>query len=76
VPEVADAGEHHRDAGLVGGGDHFGVAARAAGLDRGGGAGGDRRFEPVGERVERVRGDYRTAGRRLGQPGGAAFRMA
>ena len=33
VPEVADAGEHHRDAALVGGGDHFVVAHRAARLD-------------------------------------------
>src|SRR5712671_1812359 len=66
VPEVADAGEHHRDAGGVGGGNDFGVAARAAGLDRRGGAGGDRRFEPVGERVESVRGDHRAMGRRLG----------
>ena len=61
VPEVADAGEHHRDAGGVGGCDDLGVAARAAGLDRRGGAGPDRRFEPVGERVERVRGDDRAA---------------
>ena len=65
MAEVADAGEHHRDAGGIGGGDHFGVAARAAGLDRRGGAGGDRCFEPVGEGVERVRGDDRAAGRRL-----------
>ena len=33
VPEVADAGEHHRDAALVGGGDHLLVAHAAAGLD-------------------------------------------
>ena len=33
VPEVAHAGEHHRDAVLVGGGDHLVVAHRAARLD-------------------------------------------
>ena len=33
VPEVAHAGEHHRDAALVGRGDHFVVAHAAAGLD-------------------------------------------
>ena len=66
MAEVADAGEHDRDAGLVGGGDDLGVAARTAGLDRGGGAGLDRFFEPVGERVERVGSDDGAAGRRLG----------
>ena len=33
VPEVADAGEDHRQAEPVGGRDHLGVAHRAAGLD-------------------------------------------
>jgi hypothetical protein len=65
MPEMAYPGEDHRDAGGIGGGDHFGVAARAAGLDRGDGAGADRRFEAVGERVERVRGDDRADRRRL-----------
>ena len=36
VPEVAHAGEHHRDAALVGGGDHLVVAHRAARLDHAG----------------------------------------
>jgi len=34
MSEVADAGEHHRDAVGIGGGDHLGVAVRAARLDR------------------------------------------
>src|SRR5258708_12059552 len=33
VSEVPHAGEHHRDAVLVGGGDHLVVAHAAAGLD-------------------------------------------
>ena len=33
VPEVAHAGEHHRQPVFVGGGDHFGIAHRTAGLD-------------------------------------------
>ena len=33
MAEVADAGEHHGDAGRVGGGDHLVVADAAAGLD-------------------------------------------
>src|SRR5580765_9027569 len=65
VPEMPEAGEDHGDAGLVGGGDYFGVAAGPAGLDRGGGAGGDRCFETVGERVEGVRRDDRASGRGL-----------
>ena len=40
MPEVSHAGEHHRDPEPVGGGDHLGVARRAARLDAGGGAGG------------------------------------
>ena len=33
MAEVADAGEDHRDAALVGGRDHFGIAHAAARLD-------------------------------------------
>ena len=39
MPEVAHAGEHHRHAALVGGGDHLLVAHRAARLDHRRGAG-------------------------------------
>ena len=39
MPEVPHPREHHREAGLVGGGDHVFVADGAAGLDDGGGAG-------------------------------------
>ena len=76
MPEVADSGEYHRDSGAVGGCDHLGVAARAAGLDRRGGAGLDRRFEPVGERVERVRGDDRAWVAGSGRPAFAAVSAA
>ena len=42
MSEMPHAGEHHRDATVVSGLDHFIVAQRAAGLDHGGGAGFDR----------------------------------
>ena len=58
VSEVPPAGEHHRQAVLVGGRDHFGVAHRAARLDDGRRAGGGDRVEAVAKRKERVgRGD-------------------
>src|SRR5688572_27479661 len=56
MPEVAYAGEHHRDAALVGGGDDFGIAHAAAGLDHRDGAGLGQRIEAVAERKERIRG--------------------
>ena len=55
VAEVAHAGEQHRQAGLVGGGDDFVVADRAAGLDHRRGAGFDRGEQAVGEGEEGVR---------------------
>ena len=54
MPEMPHAGEHHGDAGIVGGLDDFLVADRAAGLDHGGGAGFDRDQQSVGEREERI----------------------
>ena len=57
MPEVAHSGEQHGEAGLVGGGDHFVVADRAAGLDHRGRAGFGRREQPVGEGEEGVRRD-------------------
>ena len=52
------AGEHHRQAALVGGGDHFRVAHRSARLHDRGRAGVGDRVEAVAEREERVgRGD-------------------
>jgi hypothetical protein len=54
MPEVSHPGEDHRDARRVGGGDHFGVAHRAAGRDDRGRAGLDRRQKAVGEGKERV----------------------
>jgi len=44
MPEMAHAGEDHGDAGGIGGGDDFLVTDRAARLDDGGGAGGNRRL--------------------------------
>ena len=60
MPEVADAGEHHRDAALVGGGDHFVVAHAAAGLDHRDGAVVGDDVEAVAEREERVGRDDRA----------------
>ena len=57
VPEVAVLGEDHRDAALVAGGDHLGVAFGAAGLDHRVGAGLDRQLGAVGEGEEGVGGD-------------------
>ena len=45
MPEMPHAGEEHRQAGLVGGGDHFLVADRAARLDHRGRAGQMNRLE-------------------------------
>ena len=39
MPEMAAPRENHRQAALVGGGDHLAVADRSAGLDDRGGAG-------------------------------------
>ena len=43
MPEMADAGENHRQTALVGRGDDFIVTDGAAGLNRAGGAGIGRR---------------------------------
>src|SRR6185437_8290194 len=74
VPEVAHAGEDHGDAGLVGGGDHFIVAQRAARLNDRGGAGGHGGFETIGKGKERIRCDDRTL-RRAGREAGGASRF-
>ena len=66
MPEVAHAGEQHREAGLVGGGDHLVVADRAARLDDRGRAGFGRGEQAVGEREEGVRRDRRADRARLG----------
>ena len=57
MAEVAAPGEHHRDAGVVDGLDHFGVADRAAGLDDGADARSMRELGAVGEREEGVGGE-------------------
>jgi len=51
MPEMPDAGEHHGDAGVVGGLDHFIVADRSAGLDHRSSAGFDSDQQPIGERI-------------------------
>ena len=60
VAEMPHAGEHHRDAVLVGRGDDLLVAHAAAGLDHRGGAGVGDHVEAVAEREEGVRGDDRA----------------
>src|SRR5215218_11209102 len=57
MPEVAVLGEDHRDAGVLAGLDHLGVAFGAAGLDNRGGAGLDRQLGAVGEGEEGVGGE-------------------
>ncbi len=56
MAEVADAGEDHGDAKTVGGGDHFLIADRAAGLDDGGCSGCGYGFQAIGEGKEGVGG--------------------
>src|SRR5690349_17184252 len=59
VPEVAYAGEHHRDAALVGCGNDLVVAHTAAGLDHGARTRIYYHVEPVTERKECIRRDDR-----------------
>ena len=70
VPEVAHAGEEHRDAGRVGGGDHLLVAHRAAGLDHRRRAGLGDREQAVGEGEEGVGRRHGADRRRLGEAEG------
>src|SRR3954468_3995000 len=69
VAEVPHAGEHHGDAALVRGRDHFGVAHAAAGLDYGGGARFGQGIEPVAKREECVRRHHRALEREAGGRG-------
>src|SRR5206468_2686421 len=57
MPEVANAGEQHREAAFVCGGDHFRVAHAAAGLNHGGGAVLGHHIEPVAKRKEGIGGN-------------------
>ena len=66
VPEMPRPGEDHRQAVLVAGGDHLGVAARAAGLDDGRDAGRGGAVDRIVEREEGVGGQHRAA--RPGRP--------
>ena len=47
-----------RRAGAIGGGDHFGIAHAAAGLDRRGGARLQGGLETIGEREESIGSDH------------------
>src|SRR5690606_30989788 len=58
MTEVAHTGKHHRHAVLVGGGDHFLVADRAARLDHAGDAVGGGVVDTVAEREEGVGGHH------------------
>src|SRR5690606_396198 len=63
---MAIAGEYHRNAVFVGGGDDFFIAYRAAGLDDCGCAGIGEYVKAVAEREERIRGDDRAANLQTG----------
>src|SRR5688572_12883188 len=58
MPEMAHAGEDHRDAAFVGRGDDFGIAQGSARLDYGADAEFRRGVEAVAERKEGVRGHH------------------
>src|SRR5436853_415778 len=62
MPKMPHAGEHHRDAVLIGGLDHLVVAHRAAGLDHRRGARLDGHKQPVGKREEGIGRDHRAFG--------------
>lgn len=62
MPEMACAGEDHREPGGIRGRDHLRVALRPPWLDNRRGAGLRRGREPIGERKKRVRSDDRTLG--------------
>jgi hypothetical protein len=57
---MAEAGEYHGQVLLVGGGDHFRIAHRAAGLDHRRGAGLGQHVEAVAEGEEGVRCRHRA----------------
>src|SRR5690606_17905158 len=63
VAKVAHAGEQHRNVRLVGGGDDFGIAQRAARLDDGAHAMARGDFDAVAKRKEGIRGQHRAAHR-------------
>jgi hypothetical protein len=58
VAEVAEAGEYHGQVLLVGGGNDFGIAHRAAGLDHRGSAGLGQHVEAIAEGEEGVRSGH------------------
>src|SRR5258706_7449138 len=58
MTEVPDAGEHHRQSPLVGGGNDFLIADAASGLDYGDCAVVGDHVEAVTKREERVRGHH------------------
>src|SRR5687768_13153092 len=63
---MAVAGKNHGDVAFIGGGNDFGVADGAAGLDRGGGAGFGGGDEAVREREKSVAADHAAFERQAG----------
>src|SRR5471032_1270852 len=63
VPEVAASGKHHREAALVGGGNHFRILHRPARLHHRRRARVGDGIETVAEREERVGGRHRSGER-------------
>ena len=66
MPEVADAGEDHGHAALVGGGDDLGITNRATRLDCSGGTGFGGGNETVGEGEEGITADDAAPQRKTG----------
>ena len=60
VTEMADAGEHHGNAMLIGCGNDFFIANAATRLDNAGGTGFSQHIHAIAEREERIGGDGRT----------------
>src|SRR5579872_2983064 len=64
MQKVTPAAEDERDASAASSFDHLGVANGSARRDDRSNAGGDRGFDPIGERKKSVGGQHRTAGAR------------
>ena len=66
MAEVTGGSEDHRNTESIAGSDHVRVAHRSARLKNCADAGGDRRFDTVGEREECIGGERRSANARAG----------
>ena len=80
MPEMADAGEHHRQSALVGSFDDVVIAHRSARLNDRSDASFRRGNETIGKRKEGIGRNDRTDGQRLFEPcafaASAAFHAA